>query len=205
MSDSERTTLENILKAAEKEFLEKGFQGASLRSIVKKAGVTTGAFYGYYKSKEELLDALVKEPYTFLLDLYREILNVFSDLPPEKQQSDMQSFSMSGMSKMTDYIYANLDAFKLLLCCCEGTKYENLVHEMAEIDMEATNNFADIMSTFGVTIKRANPYLEHMLISGMFSAYFELIVHDIPKEQAQECTDQLLEFYTAGWKKIMGF
>ena len=34
------------------EFLDKGFQGASLRQIVKNAGVTTGAFYGYFSSKE---------------------------------------------------------------------------------------------------------------------------------------------------------
>ena len=50
-------TLDNIHKAAKKEFLDKGFQMASLRNIVKNAGVTTGAFYGYYKSKEELFDA----------------------------------------------------------------------------------------------------------------------------------------------------
>ena len=30
---------------------EKGFQTASLRAIVKAAGVTTGALYGYYSSK----------------------------------------------------------------------------------------------------------------------------------------------------------
>lgn len=44
------------------EFLEKGFKSASLRNIVKAVGLTTGAFYGYYKSKEELFDALVGEP-----------------------------------------------------------------------------------------------------------------------------------------------
>ena len=38
------------MEAAKKEFLEKGFLGASLRTIVKLAGVTTGAFYGYYRS-----------------------------------------------------------------------------------------------------------------------------------------------------------
>ena len=32
------------------EFSEKGFQGASLRQIVKQAGVTTGSFYGYFSS-----------------------------------------------------------------------------------------------------------------------------------------------------------
>ena len=34
--------------------LGEGIQRASLRSIVKAAGVTTGALYGYYGSKEAL-------------------------------------------------------------------------------------------------------------------------------------------------------
>lgn len=37
MSD-DRKTLDLILKSAETEFLEKGFQNASLRNIVKAAG-----------------------------------------------------------------------------------------------------------------------------------------------------------------------
>lgn len=40
----ESATQQKILEAAKQEFLEKGFQGASLRNIVKTAGVTTGAF-----------------------------------------------------------------------------------------------------------------------------------------------------------------
>ena len=68
MSDLEErlTTLERIRHAARTEFLEKGFRSASLRNIVKSVGMTTGAFYGYYKSKEELFEALVKEPADFL-------------------------------------------------------------------------------------------------------------------------------------------
>ena len=50
MNETETTTLDLILSAAMQEFLEKGFKSASLRNIVKKAGVTTGAFYGYYDS-----------------------------------------------------------------------------------------------------------------------------------------------------------
>lgn len=53
MEDIKPTTLERIHIAAKREFLEKGFLGASLRNIVKCAGVTTGAFYGYYDSKEK--------------------------------------------------------------------------------------------------------------------------------------------------------
>ena len=50
MNEVEQTTLHLILSAAMREFLEKGFKSASLRNIVKTAGVTTGAFYGYYDS-----------------------------------------------------------------------------------------------------------------------------------------------------------
>ena len=70
-------TLERIIMVSEKEFLDKGFRGASLRAIVKKAGVTTGAFYGYFKSKEELFDALVKEHATQLLGFFSNILEFY--------------------------------------------------------------------------------------------------------------------------------
>ena len=60
MEDKSSVTLENILHAALEEFSDKGFLGASLRQIVKKAGVTTGAFYGYFSSKEALFAAIVE-------------------------------------------------------------------------------------------------------------------------------------------------
>ena len=59
ITKSEPQTRTRILQAAQAEFLEKGFRAASLRSIVKAAGVTTGAFYGYFESKAQLFDALV--------------------------------------------------------------------------------------------------------------------------------------------------
>ena len=55
MGEASSSTLERIHAAAQAEFLEKGYQGASLRNIVKTAGVTTGALYGYYDSKEALM------------------------------------------------------------------------------------------------------------------------------------------------------
>ena len=60
MSEEEQTTLHLIRSAAMQEFLKKGFKSASLRNIVKIAGVTTGAFYGYYDSKEDLFELLLQ-------------------------------------------------------------------------------------------------------------------------------------------------
>ncbi|MFQ9440453.1 MAG: TetR family transcriptional regulator [Acutalibacteraceae bacterium] len=51
MTAEETNTLSSILNAGKKEFLAKGFRSASLRSIVKEAGVTTGAFTVIIKAK----------------------------------------------------------------------------------------------------------------------------------------------------------
>ncbi len=81
MSNEEKTTLQMILSAAIQEFLEKGFTSASLRNIAKKAGVTTGALYGYYDSKEDLFEALVGEHYNFLLERFCKAQKEFAEIP----------------------------------------------------------------------------------------------------------------------------
>lgn len=60
MEEKTLDTLEKIKQAAMEEFLEKGFLEASLRQIVKRAGVTTGAFYGYFSSKQALFASIVE-------------------------------------------------------------------------------------------------------------------------------------------------
>ena len=51
----------DLLEAGKQEFLEKGFQGASMRGIASRLSVTTGALYRYYTDKESLFDVLVEE------------------------------------------------------------------------------------------------------------------------------------------------
>lgn len=43
-----------IIKAAKQEFLEKGYKGASMRSIAKKSHMTVGNLYRYFKNKEDI-------------------------------------------------------------------------------------------------------------------------------------------------------
>lgn len=205
MSEAELTTLESIHNAGKTEFLEKGFKSASLRNIVKTAGVTTGAFYGYYKSKEELFDALVEEQYNTCMKKYRETQEAFTRLSPKEQRLRMNDISGECMEWMMEYAYENKDVFKLILCCSEGTKYENMIHEMVEIEVESTHRFADVLKAMGVREYKIDLQLEHMLVSGMFSSFFEMIIHDVPREKAPEYVRDLRAFYTAGWKKIMGF
>ena len=93
---------------------------------------------------------------------------------------------------------------QLLLCSSEGTKYEHFIHTMVEIEVEGTHRFVSVLQSLGHTAREIDPQLEHILVSGMFSAFFEMVVHDMPQQQATRYVKELREFYTAGWQKIMG-
>ena len=58
MGTQNRDTAAAILEAGRKEFMEYGYEKASLRRIAKEASVTTGAIYGYFAGKEALFAAL---------------------------------------------------------------------------------------------------------------------------------------------------
>lgn len=204
MSAEELTTLGAIHMAAKAEFLEKGFKSASLRNIVKTAGVTTGAFYGYYDSKEELFEALVREQYDTFLGAYKKTIREFREMSPQKQMENLGTFSFQCVHDMLLYAYDNLTEFKLLLCCSEGTPFAGMPDEMVEIETKATHDFQETLGGIGKPSPHIDPLLEHILITGMFNAYFELIIHEIPIEQAETYLSQMWDFYCAGWYKIMG-
>lgn len=204
MSEAEQTTLDMIHAAAKTEFLEKGFKSASLRNIVKTAGVTTGAFYGYYNSKEELFSALVEEQYETMMERYCKAQQDFAALPPEEQPENMGGISGQCMHDMLLYAYEHLEVFKLLLCCSEGTRFSGMIDEMVEIEIKGTHDYLAVLESLGKPSPEIDPRLEHILTTGMFNAFFELIIHEMPLNEAENYLVELREFYTAGWLKIMG-
>src|SRR5271168_4730294 len=50
-----------ILDSAREVFGEMGFEAATVRDIIRRTGLSVGAFYNYYRSKEEVFDALADD------------------------------------------------------------------------------------------------------------------------------------------------
>ena len=204
MKEKSTTTLEKIQEAAMTEFLDKGFLGASLRQIVKNAGVTTGAFYGYFSSKEALFASIVEPHAKALMGRFMEAQTSFAELPEEQQPNHMGVESSDCVHWMVNYICAHREPVKLLLCRSEGTGYEHFVHNMVEVEVEYTLRYMEVLRRLGRNIPVLDHSLCYIIASGMFSGIFEIVVHDMPREQALRDVDQLRDFYTAGWIKLMG-
>ena len=204
MEERSTATLEKIQQAALAEFLDKGFLGDSLRQIVKNAGVTTGAFYGYFSSKEALFNAIVEPHAAALMGRCMEAQTTFAELPEKEQPEHMGLESGRCVDWMVDYICAHREPVKLLLCCAEGTSYEHFVHNMVEVEVEYTQRYMEVLRRLGRDIPVLDKSLCHIIASGMFNGIFEIVVHDMPRDQAMRDVDQLRAFYTAGWSKLMG-
>lgn len=203
MEEKSPDTLEKIQLAALDEFSEKGFHGASLRQIVKHAGVTTGAFYGYFSSKEALFNSIVEPHAAALMSKFMEAQISFAQMPESEQPEHMGVESGSYIHWMVHYICEHREPVKLLLCRAEGTGYEHFVHNMVEVEVEYTLRYMEVLRHLGYRIPELNQSLCHILASGMFNGIFEVVVHDMPYDQALQDVEKLRSFYTAGWMKLM--
>ncbi len=204
MEEATATTLEKIQEAATVEFLDKGFLGASLRQIVKNAGVTTGAFYGYFSSKEALFASIVEPHAAALMGRFMKAQTTFAERSEEEQESSMGEESGQYVRWMVDYICQNREPVKLLLCRAEGTAYENFIHNMVEVEVDYTLRYMGVLRHLGRDVPELSRSLCHIIASGMFNGLFEIVIHDMPKEQAVQDVEQFRSFYTGGWLKLMG-
>ena len=202
MSTKAEDTEKNILNTARKHFLKDGFSGASLRNIVKDAGLTTGAFYKYYPTKEALFDALTDPYIEHIYQIYDRVVEDFEKLSAKEQTSNMSDTSGDGMDQMIDYIYEHYDNFRLLLKCGDSGKFETFIHNMVDREMRSSLEYVKKMKEDGIEIPIVGESLMHMIYTGFFSSTFQIIEHDIDKETAKRNVRKLREFNTGGRERL---
>jgi AcrR family transcriptional regulator len=75
--------LEEIIAAAAKVFQTKGYHAATVQDIADAVGILKGSLYHHFKSKEDLLYLIVKEPIARLYERMTDIAS--SDLPASEK------------------------------------------------------------------------------------------------------------------------
>ena len=81
---------------------------------------------------------------------------------------------------------------------------DEVIDELVAMEVAATKRYCEVLRSLGSAVPQIDPRLEHMLVTGMMNAYCEVILHDMPLADAQRYVEELGDFYTAGWLKIMG-
>ncbi len=93
-----------ILDAAREVFGELGFETATVRDIVRRSGLSVGAFYNYYRSKEEVFDALADDG----ARRFKPILQAQS-----AKATDFESYVRAAVSAYFNFVAAEHESWRL--------------------------------------------------------------------------------------------
>ena len=198
---------EKLLECAMQEFLANGYNGASMRTIAENAGTTPRAIYTRYEDKEGLFCALVEDSANELKDFFEKHMQAYSQRTVEEQKElfhdeDFDLEHKGYMQSIIDLMYDRYNEFKLLICCADGTRYANFTEQIAELDEKYTLKYIADTGNDVISSGRAGTRLIHLLCSSYVYGFFEIIRHDMSKEQAQVHISQLQDFFSHGWDKL---
>jgi TetR/AcrR family transcriptional regulator len=196
-------TLHRIIRCAKKEFLEKGFEKTSMRAIAAEAGITAAGLYRHFRDKEAMFASLVEPAANGLKQLYVAAHTDFEALPGDVQREMVFDYSVGRTTPFIDYIYDHFDAFKLLITCAEGTRFAGFIDTLVNIEVASTLKFIETTENRALASGKVTPELMHIVSNAFLSAIFEVVRHDMPKEDAEGYVESLRQFFTAGWKELL--
>lgn len=195
---------ERIVDAAKREFLDKGYVDASLRTIAAEADTSTNSIYVRFGDKEGLFSAIAEPVLNEMTERFIRIQERFHLMTPEEQAERMPKYADGGTSELIDYMYEHLEEFRLLLDASYGTRFHNFVDELVRIEVEYTYKFMEAVGysdKFGDAVTQK---LLHIVTTSRFESIFEIICHGMSREEATEYIELLSRYHRCGFIEIFG-
>jgi AcrR family transcriptional regulator len=185
-----------ILSAARAEFLENGFEGASVRAIAAKAQTAKSNLYNYFSDKGALFSAVL-EPTVQEIRNGLELAKRFN-APKEAQGYTFTSQQMV-IGAVSQFTASHQDEVKLLLFKAQGSSLEGFKQEVLD-------NFTDNMHAWTQSIRGARA-VSRLFVRSVCSFYLNMIeqlylVHPTA-EEVERCMGEIAIFVYHGWKNVL--
>lgn len=194
---------EKILECATKEFLEKGYTDASLRTIAANADTSTNSIYVRFKDKEGLFAAIVEPAAEEFMSRCRNVQETFHSFDSEVQRQEVGKYSSDAMLDMMDYVYDHFDIFRLLLDASFGTKFQHFIDGLVSLEEEYTWKWLEATGSRIKQEGRLTADFYHMMVTAYFEGIFEVVRHGIGREDAKKYVAMMGEYHHAGFLAIV--
>lgn len=197
MAVKDHTLDERIIEAATTEFLEFGFQGASLRRIAQRANLSTGALYTRYESKDALFCSIVK-------DILSEISHEFDPLRQgymNAQETNSVDAVLEAI-RQEEKVYQKIllkyyDQCVLFFCQSDGSSLQTDLDQLMAYKAKETVAFLENISK-----QQVNADGVEMLLSQQFYCYRAILQKKLSIEKTTACLKMVADFHEAGWKEL---
>ena len=186
-----------IIQAAYSEFLAYGFQKASLHKIAEKSGVTTGAIYTRYKSKDALFVSLLQDFFETMKTLFTPIAEEYEKAKHSARPEDILRAINAEERIYFQLLTEHYDDCTLFFCRSDGSSVETVLHELMNQKAEQTVEF--FSHIYG---KGPNADAIRLLMGSQFWYFRQLLDRHMEEDRMLTCLQAVLNFTNAGWRQL---
>ena len=194
---------EAVLACAKKEFLEKGYTDASLRTIAQEAGTSTSSIYTRFKDKEGLFEAIVG---ACRLPDERNVSwkfrKTFHALDEEVQEAEMGRYTSRHQMELLDFIYEHFEEFYLLINGAGGSRFASFLDELVQIEVDYTYKYMEVIGCETVKSGLVTEEFLHIIVTAYFNGMFEVVRHRMPKADAVKYIRLLNRYHMQGFSTV---
>ena len=150
-----KTSKDKILTVALELFAQNGYQGTSIAQIAKKAKISKGLMYNYFKNKEKLLEEIIQEGFNSLADLEYEAKR---GVDPKEQLEEF-------IDAVLDNLYSNFTYWQLYLALLVHPEVQKKFEKKMQ---QFRDEFVKALTALFRKLKVKNPELEAFLLGTFF-------------------------------------
>ena len=190
-----------LIESARKEFMEKGFIKAELKTICNNANITTGAVYKRYKGKQELFGAVVEKAVATLDSFVSERTDVDFSSMSDEEVKNTWIMNEKYILDVFKILWDIREDFVLILEKSAETIHENFRHDFAFRMTHAYKQY--YQEAKKRNIARADITDEEMqvLCTIFWTSVYEPFIHKMSWKEIKEHCKVLCRF--VDWKNAV--
>ncbi|MFM8868422.1 MAG: TetR family transcriptional regulator [Ilumatobacteraceae bacterium] len=189
-SDVDSGTRDQLIQRALELFEQNGYPRTSVEDIVDAAGLTKGAFYHHFQSKEEVLEIIHNDYVDAQVEMCERIIGQFTD--PREQFAQIARSTIIGLGEYRAHVSVYLQDRRFLT----GERRDNVTTKRNQVDRIFTG-IIERGAASGVFRKDVDPKLVAFGLIGMYAWVINWWRPGGPLT-LQEVADQYVELILGG-------
>jgi len=197
-SDSGETR-RGLLKAATTEFAARGYEGASLRQICSKAGVTTGALYFFFENKEDLFRRVIAPVTDQVLGVFAGHYERLANVTASGDPMDGLAFDEMTSKLILDLFFSNKTIINIITNNRKNSVVEEFFDKLVGI---ISDGMRATLEKSGKTLGRSDDFIITWLATTEINTVIDIIENDEKRCDADRHMLSVVCFIRSGVKGV---